>query len=169
MREHATDDEVCAWPLKVHHFDPVRWLQARIKTSVNPPIWVGNQWWRRRGRLSRGEDRYARVNIARLRAVIIDDHLVKTSDDKVYGAPSLDLGYLGNYHVVVEESRVRDVREPVVRRRRHPRTKADGCVGQVSAVSPRRAGIMCVLAPRHRVVDRYADSEEDGGAQNRKM
>lgn len=130
MDEDSADYQIFSWISEMHYLDPVRWLQARIQPPVNPPVRVGDQRRRRRRRLTRREDGYGRVYIARLRPVVVDDHLVEAGDDEVDGAARLDLGHLGDYHVVVEKARVGGVREPVVprRRQRHPRAKADGSI-----------------------------------------
>ena len=100
MRENTTNHQVCAGLGEVHDLDAVRRLQTGIEPSIDPPVWVGNQWRRRRGRICR-QDGNACVYVTGLGSIVVDDDLMESGDDEVDGAAGLYLGHLGDHHMVI--------------------------------------------------------------------
>ena len=94
---------------ELHGFDPILADGPRIESSVYA---VGRIVDERRDTAS---DQLGSVDIFGLSPVIINDNIVKTGYDEIYGSPYLDCGHVGCQMMLVACAIVRD-RKSVVRR-----------------------------------------------------
>jgi hypothetical protein len=77
----AADHDIGPRLREIHDFTPVTGLQAWIESSINPVRRVIDQ--RDPCGCARGRRGLRGINVARLRAHVIDDYLVKPTDEEV--------------------------------------------------------------------------------------
>jgi hypothetical protein len=81
MALDATDHEIGPGPGKIYHFPTVSWLQAWIQSHIDSIRRIVDRGDSRRH--ARGRRGLLDIDVARLRSRIIDDWLVKPTNEKV--------------------------------------------------------------------------------------
>src|SRR6187455_3121164 len=88
VRQHATNHQKSAWLFKVNNLDTILGKHQGIEATINPMVGVGYEWSGHRPHEER-----RRIDIRKLRSIVVNEDVMKPSNDEVYRSSCSDFGF----------------------------------------------------------------------------